>query len=164
MIPKKKNEENEYTVLIQEAIEKFFDKGYQDGDTVSMLWLHDTLKIEEPKTVQQAKAAQFELLTKLDMFKSELLEGHGIALRNIRGVGYIVVPPHDQTRYAMEECVRHINKGMKRADALLDNTRTRLLTISEKKRHTDAVVKFSAVKGIINRQKRDVFLMIREDA
>lgn len=153
MLPKTTEEKD----VVVSAIEKFFSAKYNDGDIIQMSWIHRALEIKDPRTISDVKASQFDLLQKMEMFKSILLEKHNIALKNIRGEGYMVVPPKDQARYAAAEGIRAFNKGMKRTESLLDNIRIDALSSDEKRKHVDAQVKFSAIKGILNKQKKDVF-------
>jgi len=157
MLPKINNDNS----VILSAVDDFFKKGFSDGDVLSMHWVKESLDIKEPKKLSEVNRIQFETLQKINMFKTELLTKHNIALRNVRGSGYMVVPPKEQTYYAIEEGVKHFNKGIKKAENLLDNMRISKLNSEDKKRHTDTQVKFSAIKGIMSRQKKDMFLAFR---
>jgi len=160
MIPK--SIEDKETNIVLNGVDTFLESNYSDGDIVSLHWLKNTLKIDEPKTMEEVKGFQWELLNKVEMFKEELLLNHSIALRNVRGNGYMIVPPYQQAEYAADVGIKAMNKGMKKAERLLENTRTEILDDPDKKRHIDAQVKFSAMKGILNKQKINVFALFRE--
>lgn len=133
---------------------------FNDGDTVSLHWLKEAFEIKEPVTVSQAKVFQFKFLSCMDSLKSELLRKHKVALKSIRGEGYQLVPPHEQTDYAVRSGLKKMEKAITGTVDLLDHTRTDLLEADEQKRNTDALVKFSAIQGIMKKQKRDALAIV----
>lgn len=138
---------------LDEAVDDFFAEGFKDGDLISHDWLRMTLAINDAAVAANA----FVIVERLEAFKTVLLDGHQIALQNVRGRGYRVIPPHEQARYAAEEAAKYMAKGLKKADSLLTNTRHAALTEDEKKRHTDTQVRISALGGMISKGKREVF-------
>jgi len=140
---------------LDDAVDQFLEEKFQDGDLVSHDWLRMVLDINDAAVAANA----FVVVERMEAFKTVLLDGHQIALQNVRGRGYRVIPPHEQARYAAEEAARYMAKGLKKADALLTNTRHESLTTDEKKRHTDTQVRIAALSGMISKGKRDVFLL-----
>ena len=138
---------------LDEAVDLFMDEDYSDGDLVSHDWLRMVLDINDAAV----KANPFVLVERMEGFRSVLLEGHQIALQNVRGRGYRVVPPHEQAHYAATEVARHMKKGLDKADSLLTNTRQGELTTDERKRHTDTQVRVAALAGMVSKGRRDVF-------
>src|SRR5690554_5230956 len=84
---------------IADAIESFFREDFQDGDLVSWDWLTYHLHI----TPKAQAENQFLMLERVDDFRNELLKEHLIALQNVRGKGYRIVPPAEQAEYAARE-------------------------------------------------------------
>jgi hypothetical protein len=138
---------------LDEAIDQFMEEKFQDGDLISHDWLRMVLDINDAAIAANA----FVVVERMEAFKTVLLDGHQIALQNVRGRGYRVIPPHEQARYAAEEAAKYMSKGLKKADALLTNTRHESLTKDEKRRHTDTQIRIAALSGMISKGKRDVF-------
>lgn len=138
---------------LDESIDQFMAEGFNDGDLVSHDWLRMVLDINDAAV----KNNPFVLVERMEGFKGALLAGHQIALQNVRGRGYRVIPPHEQAFYAATEVARYMKKGLDKADALLVNTRQGELTTDERKRHTDTQVRVAALSGMVSKGRRDVF-------
>ena len=145
--------------VIDGAIDQFDKDQFKDGDIISREWIKWALRIKEPSTVQEYEEMQWLLLSRFEDFKDRLLKDRQIALRNVRGNGYLIVPPGEQAQYAAEKGIRHIRKGIQEADKLLTNVRSEQLTDEERKRHVDTQCRFDGIKGIMSRQKKDVFAL-----
>jgi len=138
---------------LDEAVEQFLAADFVDGDLVSHdYWLH-LLEINDAVM----RNNQFVLLERMDAMKTVLLEVHNIALQNVRGRGYRLVPPAEQSRFAAEEASRYIEKGLRKGKRLLDHTRVDALEVEDRKRHTDTQIRMAALGGVIEESKRDVF-------
>ena len=135
------------------AVDQFISEDFKDGDLVSHDWLHMALDINDKAIKDNA----FVVVERMESLKAILLDGYQIALQNVRGKGYRLVPPHEQARYAADEASRYMAKGLKKADSLLTHTRQDALTTDERKRHTDTQVRIAALSGMISKGKRDVF-------
>lgn len=140
------------------ALDAFLAEDFKDGDIVSWDWLHMTLEINDAAM----KANQFVLVERIEALKSALLEEYQIALQNVRGKGYRIIPPAEQALFAAQEASRYLAKGLKKADNLLENTRQEVLTTQEKKRHTDTQVRIAALSGMVSKGKRDVFQLFKK--
>jgi len=138
---------------VEEAVAQFTSGEFDDGDIVSHDWLRMALDVND----SAIKENPFVLLERMESLKTVLLDAHQIALQNVRGKGYRVVPPHEQAHYAAQEAARYISKGLKKADGLLVNTRYDKLTTDESRRHTDTQVRIAALSGMVSKGKRDVF-------
>ena len=140
---------------IKDAVNAFLAFGFNDGDLISHDWLGYNLEINS-KALRQDP---FLALKRVEDFKAVLLKEFNIALQNVRGKGYRIVPPSEQAQYAAEEAARYITKGLLKASDLLDNTRIDSLTDQERRRHTDTSVRMAALSGMVSRGKRDVFAL-----
>lgn len=138
---------------LDDAVDRFISEGFKDGDLVSHDFLKHLLEINE----SALRHNEFVLLERMESLKTVLLEGHQIALQNVRGRGYRIVPPAEQARFAAEEASRLMAKGMKKASRLIENTRIDALDTDERKRHTDTQVRLAALGGMISKGRRDVF-------
>lgn len=149
--------------IISSAIEAFDRCEFKDGDMISHDWIKWALKIKTPSSIEEVQELQFLLLSRMDDFRDRLLMERKIALRNIRGNGYMVVPPSDQAYYAAEEGLKHIRKGLQKAELLLENARVDQMTAEERKRHVDTQCRFDSLRGIMTRKRRDVFSLFKPE-
>ena len=99
---------------------------------------------------------QWITLDRVEQFKRALLIDHRIALENVRGEGYRVVPPSDQARFAVVTAMNGIRREISKSGMVLKHTRTELLNDDERRRHLDAETKMKALSSMAGREKRDV--------
>lgn len=142
---------------LEEAVKSFFESDFSDGDLVSHEWIRWALSINE----QALKENEFILLERMDALKTTLLLDHQIALQNVKGRGYRLVPPAEQAQYAAEELSRYMGKGLQKAGSLLKNTRINTLDTDERRRHTDTEVRVAALAGMVEKGNRDVFALFK---
>lgn len=140
---------------VKDAVSLFFKDGKRDGDLLSHDWILFALDMRAPRTREDG----LMLLDRMDSFRTALLEEHNIAVQNVRGEGYRVVPPAEQAEYAARVAARHIDKGIRDSNRLLKHTRRELLTDTEAKRHTDCEVRIAGLRGMIGKGKRDVLAL-----
>lgn len=139
---------------------KMYDKEIRaDGDMLSHDWIKFALDIRAPRTLADVEESQWVLLTRIDAFRDYLLVDRKVALQNVRGQGYRIVPPAEQARVAVEESMRLVKKGLEKGDKLMTNTRISALTPDEQKRHTDAHLRLCGINDLMRRGRKDVFLL-----
>lgn len=102
------------------------------------------------------------LVTRVEQFREYLLVEKQTALRNVRGRGYLIVPPHEQARYAAEVAMGLVQKGLQKGSRLLNHTRLSELDNDELQRHTDTQVRLSGIGSMMNKQRRDVFKLFHD--
>ncbi|RUR26811.1 hypothetical protein ELY33_17030 [Vreelandella andesensis] len=139
------------------TVDRFMQSDFQDGDLVSHDWLRWALDIND----QAVRENEFILLERMDALKTTLLHDHQIALQNVRGRGYRLVPPSEQARYAAEEVSRYMSKGLRKANSLLTHTRLNQLDTDERRRHTDTEIRVAALSGMVEKGNRDVFALFK---
>lgn len=137
----------------QDAVDLFTRDGFDDGDLLSHEWIRFALDYK-PR-----EHNDFVLLERMEAFRHVMLTEHQVALQNVRGEGYRVVPPSQQAEFAAREASRYMQKGFRKADALLTHTRRDQLTDDEARRHTDTEVRMASLRGIMRKGKRDVFAL-----
>lgn len=160
MLPAVRGELNEGWSL-EGAVQAFFDKGFKDGEVVSREWLLWALDIPAARSVAQVTEIQWMLMERIEQLKSVLLHEHQILLANVRGKGYLVVPPQDQAKYAVSVSLKEVRKALSKGRDMLENTRVSELSNHERQRHADAHVKLSAIGEMFGRQKRDIFKLFK---
>lgn len=144
---------------LDRAIKMYDKESRADGDMLSHDWIKFALDIRTPRTLEEVEESQWVLLTRIDAFRDYLLVDRKIALQNVRGQGYRIVPPAEQARVAVEESMRLVKKGLEKGDKLMTHTRISSLTQDEQKRHTDAHLRLCGIADLMRRGRKDVFLL-----
>lgn len=140
----------------KEAVAEFIRSGFRPGDVISHDWLFDNFQLERPKhlTYLDGKTVELEKLASFQRFKQELLEEHLVALRAVRGVGYQIVPPEDQTRLFYREGVRKIARTLQKTADYMTFVDTHKLTAAELKENSDAQARVSNMAAMFSRSRR----------
>jgi hypothetical protein len=136
----------------KQAVQDFLGE-FQYGALVSHQWLADNLGVPLPSDRQKLTAAdfqrlQFEWLSSVEAFKSELLHKHQVHLQSVRGEGYRWVPPAEQTGVALVAFERDAKRVFQQVGSRLRNLRTEELTDDQRREHIDAVTKVSSLRGM----------------
>ena len=139
---------------LSHALAEYDSTGFQDGQILTKDWLLFALE------VPSAEAQTFTFFNKFEAFRKHLLLERKIALDNVWGHGYRIVPPNEQAEVAATTALNGIRRGLNRANVLMENTRLDQLTNEEKSRHLDTQVKLSGLKSLLNRQKKDILAMV----
>ena len=158
MLPKKHTEESSVmTPWLARAISAYDKDKRKDGDLLTHDWIKWALDIPAPSSIDHATELQWVLLTRLDAFRDYMLIHRKIALQNVRGAGYRIVPPSEQARFAAEQAMDLVKRGLEKGEKIITNTRTSELSTDEQKQHTDAHLRICGLKDMMSRQRRDVF-------
>ena|SRR5690554_1515772 len=148
-------------IWLEHAIAEYDRTNHRDGDMLSHDWLAYALQLEKPRNLDEVQEKQWEALSRIDAFRNYLLMERSVALQNVRGAGYRIVPPSEQAQYAAEQAMRHIAKGLEKGTKLLAHTRVAELSDEGRRKHTDAEVKLSGIGSMMRRQKRDVLALFK---
>lgn len=125
------------------------------GDVISFDWLYEHFDIRMPKhgSAEDFKRVNFRFLAAMDGFRAFLLERDNKALANIQGEGYRVVPPGEQTDFAMGQFRKAVRREMRKAAAHLVYIRHDMLTDEESRKNSDARGKLAAFRALTRKQK-----------
>lgn len=130
----------------KEAVERFMEQGFKPGEPILHSWFYAAFGLLMPQecgSIHAAQQAQLRYLANMDGLKSALLEEHNIALRAVRGVGYEIVPPQDQTAWAMTEVRADLRRALRTGTARLAFIQADALTDDQRKENMDARAKLS---------------------
>lgn len=119
------------------------------GDIIPMAWLKKHLEISEPEGLMSPEKYQdmaFELLSKVDGFREEMLCGYKQMTVNIRGVGYQIIRPPHQTDAAMKKFQREFRRAWHQAMANLVHINESMLTLEDARRNAEARAKLAWFK------------------
>lgn len=158
------SDEEKLPSWLQCAIDMFDVDGHKDGDILSHDWIKYALDIPVPRTVDECEQIQWILLNRVESFKDWMLLNRKTALQSVRGKGYYVVPPSEQARFAAEEAMKHVRKGLQQADKVLTNARLADMSDDERRRHTDTQVRLSGIGQLMKRQRKDVFALFKSES
>lgn len=134
----------------KQALKEFIAAGFAPGETVPHEWFIERFglaSLPEKVTVKEYQDRQFKLLQSMDSLRTALLEQHCIALENVTGVGYRIVPPAEQTGAAMAKLKRDMRLSMRKAANTLQYTKTAALTDEQRRERSDAIAKLQMLRG-----------------
>ena len=137
----------------KQAVDDFLALKPEPGMIVSSEWIDEKLGIDKSKATDWRSANSVNLLrlSRFEEFRNELLVEHRIYIENVRGKGYIVVRPGDQTDRVTVRLLDEIRCASKRARAGLVNIDLEKLTDAEVKQNTDMRAKLAAIGSGIRR-------------
>lgn len=100
------------------------------GDVIPNEWLSDVFNLKLPTygSKKQFDKYAFEFMGMLDGVKKFLLEEHKMYLRNVRGKGYLIVLPKQQSDVAVDILKRSISTEITKAFKAITNVNEALLT------------------------------------
>lgn len=130
----------------KDAVERFIECEFEHAKPIPHEWFYAAFGLIMPQhceTVNAAQQSQLRYLANMDGLKSALLEEHNIAIRAIRGVGYEIVPPKDQTSWAMTEARADLRKALRVGSSRLAFVQADALTDEQRKENMDARAKLS---------------------
>lgn len=140
----------EYLQAVDDAIEDFYY-----GDIISIEWLYVHFDLHPPKigTHDQFKTYQLKFLSAMDGFRELLLTEHKIMLQNVRGEGYLLVNPNEQTQIAWDKLKTEISRQINKAEAKITNINMAMLSDKAKQHNIEHQAKLSTIKAF-NKQIR----------
>lgn len=139
-------------------VAQYVTECFKDGDIVSHDELRLLIGLEEPTyddldqipiarrveiIKEKTKRYQFAYLQEVEDLKDCLLKDHKILLKNVRGEGYRLMPPHEQTHEAMSTLKKEVSVSIRRANDVLTNVRIEVLDLESRQEHLDAQAKLS---------------------
>lgn len=133
MPPLKLNDESKQLVLD-------ILSGFTFGDTIPHSWIDNQLQLDDPASINgvQANEQAMHKMCVLDKAKDMLLINHQIHIVNVRGVGYKLVEPKEQTDVVMKNFSKKIKGTLRKTHKGLTNIRTSHLSHTERQRNVDA--------------------------
>lgn len=133
---------------------------YSDGKLISHEWLKEKfglkqLIIDDFETTEDfikgLQMQQFSYMTLVDTLRWQLLESEKIYIKNVRGDGYTVLNPKDQTQYGYDELLKIIKQAIKCSDLIMNNVKA--VPIEQQYKDNDLRAKYSILKQMLNNVK-----------
>ncbi|MBH2008210.1 MAG: hypothetical protein I8H71_00785 [Xanthomonadaceae bacterium] len=137
----------------RQAVQDFLAARFDWGSMVSHEWLErafamDPIADDAALTAQQFRDRQFVWLQAIEAFKAELLEDHQILLASVRGEGYRVVPPGEQTSLTTEKFESDAKRVYRKAAVRLKNVQVSELSDSQRRENSDAIARLAMLRGM----------------
>jgi hypothetical protein len=124
------------------------------GSEISHEWLLDALELTQPAdriTAQEYRDYQLRLLSAIESFRDAMLRDHDMMLVNVRGKGYVIATPGEQSGIAMRDMGRDLRKNLRKTGQKLKHTNVEKLSDDEAKRRSDAIGKLAALSSMTRR-------------
>lgn len=140
-----------WTSLLDEIQNKF-----KPGDLIPHEWLKHKFTLEKLRYedfegtedfIQGLQVQQFAYMTLIDSLRWQLLEERSAYLKNIRGDGYTVLPPPEQTKYGYDEFMKTVKSAIKQADLIMNNVHS--VPIEQQARDNDLRARCSMLKQML---------------
>lgn len=139
------------------AVAVLFSGKYTYGDIVSHEELRSALGLPKPVEklhVDKVKQWEHRLLAQVDQLSAYLLEEKFICLRNVIGEGYMLVPPGEQTAFAVKQGQKDIKKSLRHMGRRLSFVDRTALTSEQAKENADALARLSFLQQQVKRARR----------
>lgn len=134
----------------QNALAAFKAADFNPGDVIPMAWFFEHFRVKPPearKTMAEFQGEQFKFMGEMDRFQAALAEDLSLVLQNVKGEGYRVVPPAEQTEWAMDKVHRDFSKAMSKAHMRLTHLRLSELSDDQRRQNADAQAKLAALRA-----------------
>lgn len=134
----------------ENALSAFKESDFKPGVIIPMSWFFEHFRVKPPEsreTVGEFQEEQFRFLGEMDRFQKALAEELDLVLQNVRGEGYRVVPPAEQTEWAMDRVHRDFTKTLGKAHMRLTHLRLSDLTDEQRRQNADAQAKLAAFRS-----------------
>jgi hypothetical protein len=127
-------------------------RGLRDGEVISMAWLKHAFGIIDATDIAEHDRNRMLFNAQIGELKASLLENHRIDLRVVDSVGYMVVPPDQQTDRAMKDRGAEVLRAMHQLTRQLTYVRTEMLTDDQRKANADAQAKVGKLLALTRRR------------
>jgi hypothetical protein len=145
------------TILpIAAHVTRLISEQYDYGAVVQMDDLNRMLEVElsEDFDQEQYENMMWTRCSRIEDLKKRLLEEHSIMLQNIRGEGYVLVMPKEQTDVVLDHMDNKLKKHMRRASKRLKHIRFDLLSEKKQQENISARQRVSGVKSMLRRERK----------
>lgn len=138
--------------LLSEIADRF-----GDGSLIKHEWLKEKfglkeLVLKDYETVSDFLKAieiqQFAYMTLIDKLRWELLKEYKMYIRNVRGEGYEILRPQDQTQYGYDSFIDDVKKAIRIAGLIMNNVQK--VDLTQQAKDNDLRAKFGIMKQMLS--------------
>ena len=126
--------------------------GLQDGRVITDAYLCESFGLSPPTTAEDAEKFRALFNFQAGQLCDGLLREHRILLRRVTNIGYVVVPPQDQTKVSMDSGASEMLRAFERASLRVRYVRTESLDDSQLKENADAAAKLGALGSMMRKR------------
>jgi hypothetical protein len=98
--------------------------------------------------VRDVSRQRFRVLQAFDGFSHKLLVDFMMALRPIRGVGYQIIPPREQTDHGFDVLRGAVGKALHKCEEVITCINTRELTQAEMRHNAEQRAKLGSLRAM----------------
>ena len=141
----------------RQAAKSLLAQGLTPGQLITHEQLRQELGITIPAqgTQEQYKKLQIKYMQQVSDLRDHLLTMHRIALCSVQGLGYEVLPPNEQTPYAIQQGSKQIEKAINKSLKLMVFVDHTALSSDEQRKNSDALARAATLKSIIAQSPLD---------
>jgi hypothetical protein len=128
--------------------------------------LYELFLIKRPlptTPLAEAEKAKLQFLAQFVEFEEALLTEHQVALANVRGVGYRIVPPAEQTAWAERHGISEVRKAVRKLSERLTNVDYTAIGADERKANADALARLGMLGGMLKQATEFKLFPKKED-
>lgn len=137
--------------LLEEISVKF-----GSGNLILHEWLKDKFGFKKPELskyesvddfLKAVELQQFAYMSLVDKLRWDLLKEYKMYIRNIRGEGYEILRPEDQTQYGYNSFVDDVKKAIRLAGLIMNNVQ--MVDPAQQAKDNDLRAKFGVMKQML---------------
>lgn len=126
----------EWMLLVEAVVTRF-----EVGQLIPHEWFKQKFMLEELEMedfpdsksfIMGIQQQQFDFLGLFESLRKDVLKNHNYLLVNVRGQGYRILHPKDQTQYAYDQLVKDISKSFREANEIMTHVRTNIVDEDQK--------------------------------
>jgi hypothetical protein len=138
-----------YIVAAEEASQQF-----TYGSLIKKDWLIDKFSIEFPEFGRKKDFddANFEFLQNMEGFKNIMLEDYQMHLKVVRGEGYLIVQPKEQSDIAMESLKDSVANDIRKAVKILTHINEAFLNQDDIRKRDEQQGKIAAISAFTRKR------------
>jgi hypothetical protein len=143
------------------AVRLFIEAEFKYEQLIPHSWFILALGMKKPDdnaTFEDGIKFVSEYRNQMEMVKKELLREHNIYIENKYGDGYYIIPPQKQTKAALDDMFKSLNKRVNKARRIIEGTNIEALNYEQRRENTDAKVKVSMYKQMLKPKNADYLI------
>ena len=136
---------------------------YADGSIIKHDWLKGKfglkeLLLDEYESVKEflkgIEIQQFAYMSLVDKLRWDLLKEYKMYLKNLRGEGYQILRPSDQTQYGYDTFVSEVKKSIRIANLIMTNVQP--VDMAQQAKDNDLRAKFGIMRQMLGSIKSNL--------
>ena len=140
--------------LLREIVDKF-----KVSETIPHEWLKAKFNIKYPARseyecdedyIGALQLHQFAYMTLTDKLRMDMLKSYQYWIINIRGDGYAILPPKDQTEWAYDNAKDEVKKALSRSVLIMSNVRSGDIPAEQRTKDNDTAARLSMLRQMVS--------------